>query len=428
MQSEPDYLAADCRYHAQPPSPYLPHWQRIMETKSLSPRTTPLPAPALKTSASWGAVLAMSLGAFALVASEFMPVSLLTPVAADLHISEGQAGQAIAVSGAFALLTSLSISWLAGRLDRKLLLLALTLMMIVSGTIAAFAPNYATFMIGRAFIGVAIGGFWSMSAATAMRLVPPHHVPRALAILNGGNALATVVAAPAGSYLGSVIGWRGAFFCLVPVAAIAFVWKLASLPPMPAGRAAGSGNAFRLLARPKVMFGMAAASLFFMGQFTLFTYLRPFLESVTHVGVSALSLMLLVVGVAGFAGTTAIGAFLKDGMYRTLAAIPLLMAVLAAALVAFGGSAPVVTVLLAVWGLVATSAPVGWWTWLSRTLPDDAEAGGGLMVAVVQLAIAFGSTAGGMLYDAHGYQATFAASAGMLVVAAVLAVLTARAD
>jgi predicted MFS family arabinose efflux permease len=173
---------------------------------------------------------------------------------------------------------------------------------------------------------------------------------------------------------------------------------------------------------------MAAASLFFIGQFTLFTYLRPFLESVTHVGVSSLSLMLLLVGVAGFAGTSVIGAFLENGMYRTLAAIPLLMAALAVALIMFGGSAPVVAVLLAVWGLVATSAPVGWWTWLARTLPNDAEAGGGLMVAVVQLAIASGSTVGGMLYDAQGYQATFAASAALLVAAAVCAALTARAN
>src|SRR3954470_9809532 len=84
--------------------------------------------------AAWGAVLAMSLAAFALVASEFMPVSLLTPVAADLHISEGQAGQSIAISGAFALATSLLIPVLAGRLDRKVLLLALTGLMIGSGT------------------------------------------------------------------------------------------------------------------------------------------------------------------------------------------------------------------------------------------------------------------------------------------------------
>lgn len=56
---------------------------------------------------SWSAVLAMSLGAFALVSSEFMPVSLLTPVAKALQISEGQAGQAISISGVFAVLTSL---------------------------------------------------------------------------------------------------------------------------------------------------------------------------------------------------------------------------------------------------------------------------------------------------------------------------------
>jgi predicted MFS family arabinose efflux permease len=369
----------------------------------------------------------MSLGAFVLVASEFMPVSLLTPIAADLHISEGQAGQAIAVSGAFALLTSLFISSLAGRLDRKVLLLSLTLLMIVSGTIVAFAPNYVTFMIGRAFIGVAIGGFWSMSAATAMRLVPDHQVPRALAILNGGNALATVVAAPLGSFLGAIVGWRGAFFCVVPVAAIAFGWKLISLPAMHAGRGPGSGNVFKLLKRPAVALGMAAVSLFFMGQFALFTYLRPFLETVTHVGVSTLSFMLLIIGVAGFIGTTLIGAFLKENLYRTLIVIPVLMAAIAVALSFFGGSVAVTAVLLGIWGLVATSAPVGWWTWLARTLPQDAEAGGGLIVAVVQLAITFGATAGGVLFDASGYQATFAMSAAVLVIAAVLAVLAARA-
>src|SRR3954465_6813653 len=111
--------------------------------------------------ASWSGVLALSLGAFALVASEFMPVSLLTPIAADLHVSEGQAGQAIAVSGAFAVLTSLVISRLTRGLDRRRLLLALTVLMIVSGFMVALAPNAAVFMAGRALIGVVVGGFWS---------------------------------------------------------------------------------------------------------------------------------------------------------------------------------------------------------------------------------------------------------------------------
>ncbi|KJH85487.1 transcriptional regulator [Pseudomonas fluorescens] len=376
---------------------------------------------------AWGAVLAMSLAAFALVASEFMPVSLLTPVAADLQITEGQAGQGIAVSGAFALVTSLFIASIAARIERKWLLSALTLLMIISGTVAALAPCYLVFMVGRALIGVAIGGFWSLSAATAMRLVPEDKVPRALAIVNGGNALATVVAAPLGSFLGAIIGWRGAFFCIVPVAVLALAWLLFSLPSMPSQAKRGAGNPFKLMTRAPVALGMLAVSTFFMGQFMLFTYLRPFLESVTQVDVSLLSLMLLTIGLAGLLGTFLIGAFLKKGLYPTLIVIPLLMAAIALGLVGFGSSAPVTALLLGLWGVVATAAPVGWWTWLARTLPENAEAGGGLMVAIVQLAIASGATVGGVLFDVSGYRATFETSAAVLVVAAVLTVLTARA-
>jgi len=376
---------------------------------------------------SWGAVFAMSLAAFVLVASEFMPVSLLTPIAADLHVTEGQAGQGIAMSGLFALITSLLIASVAARVKRKPLLLSLTLLMIVSGTVAAFAPNYTTFMLGRALIGIAIGGFWSLSAATAMRLVAEDQVTRAMAIVNGGNALATVVAAPLGSFLGALIGWRGAFFCIVPVAVLAGLWLLISLPTMKNTASTGSANALRLMKRVPVALGMVAVSIFFMGQFMLFTYLRPFLETVTHVSVSMLSLMLLVLGLAGLAGTFLIEAFLKVGLHRTLIVIPVLMAMIALALVSFGSSAITTTVLLGIWGLVATAAPVGWWTWLAKTLPDDAEAGGGLMVAIVQLAIASGATVGGLVFDFSGYRATFELSALLLGVAAVLACLSARA-
>ncbi len=378
--------------------------------------------------ACWSGVFAMTLCVFALIASEFMPVSLLTPMASDLHVSEGLAGQGIAISGAFAVLTSLSISTLAGSMNRKTLLLCLTGLMCLSGGVIALAPNYVVYMVGRALIGVVVGGFWSLSAATAMQLVPAGQVPRALAIFNGGNALATVVAAPLGSYLGSVIGWRGAFFCLMPVALIAFVWQWVSLPAMQGEpRKPGAGNVFSLFKSRLVTLGMLAVGALFMGQFMLFTYLRPFLETVTRLEVSSLSLVLLVIGVAGFMGTMVVGRFLKMGFYPTLAAAPLLMALIAASLIVLGGWLPAVVVLLGAWGLLATAAPVGWWTWIAKTLPDNAEAGGGLMVAVVQLAIALGSTLGGLLFDSRGYQSTFAVSAGLLLLAAVLVFLTSQA-
>ncbi|EPJ5862504.1 MFS transporter [Raoultella ornithinolytica] len=377
--------------------------------------------------AYWSGVLAMTLCVFVLIASEFMPVSLLTPIAADLRVSEGLAGQGIAISGALAVLTSLSLSTLAGNLNRKYLLLGMTALMALSATMVALSPSYLIYMTGRALIGIAIGGFWSMSAATALRLVPRRRVPHALAIFNGGNALATVIAAPLGSYLGAVMGWRGAFLCLVPVAIAAFIWQCFSLPAMaPDNNRRPGRSAFHLLSRPVVVVGLLACGLFFMGQFSLFTYVRPFLETVTRVDISALSLILLTIGIAGFIGTLVISHFLKRGLYSTLAAISSLMAVVAVTLILTGQHLWFVVPLLGFWGLMATAAPTGWWAWVARTLPDDAEAGGGLMVAAIQLSIALGSTLGGLAFDHTGWQSTFALSSGLLIVAAGLTILTSR--
>ncbi|ENL1641754.1 MFS transporter [Raoultella ornithinolytica] len=377
--------------------------------------------------AYWSGVLAMTLCVFVLIASEFMPVSLLTPIAADLRVSEGLAGQGIAISGALAVLTSLSLSTLAGNLNRKYLLLGMTALMALSATMVALSPSYLIYMTGRALIGIAIGGFWSMSAATALRLVPRRRVPHALAIFNGGNALATVIAAPLGSYLGAVMGWRGAFLCLVPVAIAAFIWQCFSLPAMaPDNNRRPGRSAFHLLSRPVVAVGLLACGLFFMGQFSLFTYVRPFLETVTRVDISALSLILLTIGIAGFIGTLVISHFLKRGLYSTLAAISSLMAVVAVTLILTGQHLWFVVPLLGFWGLMATAAPTGWWAWVARTRPDDAEAGGGLMVAAIQLSIALGSTLGGLAFDHTGWQSTFALSSGLLIVAAGLTILTSR--
>ncbi|MDR9946999.1 MFS transporter [Enterobacter sichuanensis] len=377
--------------------------------------------------ARWSGVFAMTLCVFVLIASEFMPVSLLTPLARSLDVTEGLAGQGIAISGALAVLTSLFLSQLAGNMNRKYLLLGMTLLMALSGLVIGFAPNYLTYMLGRALIGIAVGGFWSMSAATAIRLVPPHQVARALAIFNGGNALATVVAAPLGSYLGATIGWRGAFLCLVPVAIAAFIWQCFSLPDMQGRKnGASQGSVFRLFRQPAVSVGLMACGLFFMGQFALFTYLRPFLETVTQVSGTGLSLILLTIGVAGFVGTLFVAVVLNAAFYVTLIAIPLLMAAIAVALILTGHNVWIVALLSGLWGMLATAAPTGWWTWIARTLPEDTEAGGGLMVAVIQLAIALGSTAGGIAFDRYSWQSTFALGGIVLLCAAALTFLLSR--
>jgi predicted MFS family arabinose efflux permease len=136
--------------------------------------------------------------------------------------------------------------------------------------------------------------------------------------------------------------------------------------------------------------------------------------------------LLLIAGLAGLAGTYVIGLLLRKALYGLLIGMPVAMAAIAVGLAFLGWSVVAVAVLLALWGLIATAAPVGWWTWMSKVLPDDAEAGGGLMVAVIQLSITVGASVGGLLFDSLGYRASFAASAALLGLSALVALLASR--
>lgn len=384
---------------------------------SLSPHANAAsPFPADDAPATWSAVFALTLCVSTLIASEFMPVSLLSPIAHDLHLTEGTAGQAIAISGLFAVITSLCIARISSGIDRRHLLMGLTGLMAVSGAVVAAAPNFLVLMVGRALIGVVIGGFWSMSAATVMRLVPPRDVPRAMALLNGGNALSTTIAAPLGSFLGQYIGWRGAFFVVVPMAALTFAWKYFSLPSLPSPPEKPA-TMVAVLRKPKAAWGMMATALLFMGQFSVFTYFRPFLEQVTRVDVSTLSLILLGLGAAGLVGNAIIGRFIAASLRGTLLAMPLVLGLVALGLARWGAGVVPTAVLMALWGCIGTAAPVAWWAWMARTLPDDAEAAGGLMVAVIQMAITLGAALGGVMFDHLGYQASFITGAILLVLA-----------
>lgn len=350
-----------------------------------------------------------------------MPISLLTPIAHEFAISDGQAGHMIAVTGTVAVFTSLVIGTIIHTIDRKFVLIILSTLTLVSCSLVACASNFAMMIAGRATLGIALGGFWTISAATTMRLVPVQYVPRALAVLNGGNALATVIAPAFGSYIGDLLGWRFAFLSLVPLAVAALLWQIMSLPSLPSDNSVRSRMPLILLKEKSVRYGFIAVFLFFMGQFCLFTYLRPFLENIDHVDTTNLSLILFSIGISGFSGTVWIGFMGNKKLGLMLMIAPAILAFVAIALSLFGNQMAISWALLLLWGFIATSAPVAWWAWLARRLPNNAETGGGLMVATIQLAITAGALLGGCLYDFQGYQTTFVVSACILLLSMFVA-------
>ena len=362
----------------------------------------------------------MTLCVSMLIASEFLPVSLLTPIATDLRATEGMAGQAISISGLFAVVTSLFIATISGRFDRRHVLIVLTGLMLASLALIAEAQSFAMLMAARALLGITIGGFWSLATATIMRLVPEDSVPKALGILYTGNAVATAFAAPIGSYLGGIIGWRGVFWALTPIVALNLIWQCMSLPALPPQTANPVGKLFGLLKRRHVTFAMLGVMLTFAGAFATFTYLRPFLESYTRVNVPQLSLLLLGLGMAGFVGTYGASALLGRHLYRLMSGLPLALGAVTIGLLAVGHVFWPVALALIAWGTLNSAIPVAWSTWLAKGIRDEPESGGGLMVAAIQLSIMLGAAFGGLLLDHISVAATFIGGTVLLVLASLI--------
>ncbi|MCE9933957.1 MFS transporter [Aeromonas salmonicida] len=360
----------------------------------------------------------MSLCVALLIAAEFMPVSLLTPIATDLGASNGMAGLAISISGLFAIPTSLLIATLSHRLDRRHVLMGLAALMLTSLVVIALSPNFAVLMMARALLGIVIGGFWALATATIMRLVSSQSVPKALGIMYTGNAVATAFAAPIGSYLGGLIGWRGVFWLLVPLVVINLLWIALCLPSMRSQ--ARPHSAFRLMRRPNVAIAIMGVMLTFAGAFSAFTYFRPFLETRTQVDLPQLSALLLALGLAGFAGTTAVSLLLRRHLYRILRWLPLVLGVITLALLAVEHHFWSVALMLILWGALNSAIPVAWSAWITQGIADSPESGGGLMVAAIQLAITLGAAVGGWLLDSLSISATFMGSALLLAAASLV--------
>ncbi|WP_293807385.1 MFS transporter [uncultured Bosea sp.] len=352
---------------------------------------------------AWAAVTSLTFGVFGLVTAEFLPASLLTPMAADVGVSVGAAGQAVTATAVVGAVAGLAAAIVTRGIDRRVVIWSLTGLLIVSSVIAAVATNLATLLFARVLLGIGLGAFWSMVAATAMRLVPPSALPQAMSLIFAGVSLATVSAAPIGAYLGNVMGWRFVFWLSALVGVVALLIQIAVLPRLPARGSPDIRTLFRLLGQPSIALVLAGIVVVISGHFAGFTYVRPFLEQIPKLSVEAISLVLLAYGVGGFFGNFAGGAITARSAKASVIFGAFLIALVGVSLLFVGASPIASAIAVGLWGFAFGALPVGFQTWLVRVAPEEeAESAGGLIVAAFQIAIASGAVFGGLLVDGFG--------------------------
>lgn len=347
----------------------------------------------------WFAVGAVTTGIFAIVTAEILPIGLLTPVASTFAVSEGTAGLMMTLPGIVAALAAPLVTVTTRRLDRRRLLCLLIAVLTMSDAVCALAPTFGVVLAARVLVGLVIGGFWSIGAGLAGRLVEERHVTRATAVIFSAVPLGSVLGVPAGTVIGQIAGWEAAFVALAVLSAAVLAALAASLPPLPARDVTDLAALRGLLRRRSAAVGVLVTVLVVLAHFGTYTYVTPFLFAVTRLGPAAVSTLLLVYGAAGVVGNFVAGATIAAHLRATWAVAAGLIATATLLLPVVGTSALGVTVLLVAWGLAYGAVPVCSQTWIARRAAAP-EAATVLFTSSFQATISLGALLGGLLLDA----------------------------
>ncbi|MGW1655385.1 MFS transporter [Streptomyces atratus] len=370
------------------------------------------------------AVVSVMLGIFSIVTTEILPIGLLTSIGSDFAVSDGTAGLMMTMPGLLAAVSAPLVTVATARVDRRVMLCAFMLLLALADFLIAAATDYRIVLVSRVMVGITIGGFWSIGAGLAGRLVRPASVGRATAVVFSAVPLGSVLGVPAGTFIGGLAGWRTAFVVMGVLSVGVLALMLLVVPPLPPAQVTRASLLRTVLDRPCTRFALLLTFLIVLSHFATYTYVTPFLEQVTHAGPALITVFLLVYGAAGIVGNFVGGALVTR---RPRAAVSLAAGLIAAAtalLPVLGRWEAGAVALLVVWGVAYGAVPVCSQTWFAKAAPDAPEAASVLFTASFQATFALGALAGGAVLDHLSVSAVMllgGATAALAVVVAVAA-------
>lgn len=322
----------------------------------------------------WFALAALACAAFILNTSEFMPIGLLTDIAADFGMTESGAGMLITVYAWAVALFSIPLMVFASRFELKALMIAVIALFGVGQAASAAAPSFALLVGARLLVAASHAVFWSIATPVAVRVAGSRFSEKAIGTITTGSAVAMVCGLPLGRAVGLWLDWRMTFLCVGAAALVVLALLAVTLPRLNQGerfRARDLPGLFRVPALRNIY---VVTALFATAHFTGYSYIEPFLQQVAGFSENLTTFALMLFGAAGVVGSVVFARtyratrfwFMRAAVLGVVASLSLLLA-------ASIGQMAVLAV-CAVWGACYTAYNVAFQSEVISNSPEPAQA------------------------------------------------------
>lgn len=345
-------------------------------------------------------LLAFTMAGFIAIMTETMPAGLLPQISHGLSISEGLAGQLVTLYALGSVVAAIPIIAVTRGWRRRRLFVAAVTGFFLFNTVTAISDNFGLTLLARFFAGMAAGLTWGLLAGYARRMVPVHLQGRALAVVGVGQPIALALGVPLGTYLGGVVQWQGVFWIMSAMSLLLIAWIVSSIPDLPGQSVNERQSLVQIFKAPGIRSILLVIFVWILAHNVLYTYIAPFLAK-AGLG-ERVDVSLLIFGTSAVVGIWLTGLFI-DRWLRAMTIISLLVFVLAAWMLGFGGeSRLVINAGIVLWGIGFGGAPVLLQTAIADSAGEGADVAQSMLVTVFNLAVAGGGLLGGVLLQRFG--------------------------
>lgn len=371
---------------------------------------------------STAALTMLTLATFLFVTAESLPIGLLEPIARGLDVPQASVGLLVTGYAAVVVVTTIPLTRWTARVPRRVLMGVLLGVFVLGTALCAASDSYVALLLFRLVVALAQALFWAVVSPAAASVVDAATQGRAVAVVNAGGALGPVLGVPAGTWIGQLLGWRSSFLLLAAPGLLVLIGVVAALPPV---REAG-GRAERGTRPDRARFAttVLVTGLAVTGAYVVFTYVTPFLRTVTGLPASGDGPVLLLRGVAAFGGAVMIGSIIDRAPWGAVLAVVVLQTAAFTVQWLFGATPGIAVAAVAAAGLTLSALATANGARILRYAPGDTAAASAAVSTAFNVGIMLGALVGSV------FEASVGTGAVPLVGAIVtlLAVLVSAAE